>query len=93
MLYLLLTCQVVGSGSTAKLIGLADASGIMFTKTAGQTDDAQGMQSLLAPAIAPAQGTGFDSSIANLVDFWAGFSIANAGNGVQIHQYQLVVAN
>jgi hypothetical protein len=45
------------------------------------------MAMLQCPATAPAVGTGFDSTVANLLDFWAGFSISNAGNGVQIHQY------
>jgi hypothetical protein len=92
-LYVLLTCRSVGATSAATMIGLAMTSGIMFTRTAGQTDDAQGIQTILAPQTAPAVGTGFDSTIANLVDFWAGFTISNAGNGVQIHQYQLVAAN
>ena len=39
------------------------------------------------PATAPAVGTGFDSTIANLLDFWVGFSISNSGNGVQVYQY------
>jgi hypothetical protein len=93
MLYVLLTCRAAGNGTTANLIGLADVTGRMFTLTAGQTDDAQGMQSVLAPAIAPAVGTGFDSTIANLVDFWVGFTISNAANGVQIHQYSLTAVN
>jgi hypothetical protein len=71
------------------MMGLAQATGIMFTRTAGQTDDAQGMQTILAPATAPAVGAGFDSTIANIIDLWAGFTISNAGNGVQIHQYKL----
>jgi hypothetical protein len=87
---MIMTCRAVGSGTNANLMGLAQVTGIMFTRTAGQTDDAQGVQTLLAPATAPAVGAGFDSTIANIVDLWAGFSISNAGNGVQIHQYKLV---
>lgn len=90
---ILITCQAIGSGAAAKLIGLAQATGRMFTNTAGQTDSAQDMPTILAPAIAPAQGTGFDSTIVNLIDFWTGFTISNAGNGVQIHQYLLQALN
>lgn len=90
---LLLTCRAIGSGSAANLIGLAQVTGRMFTMTAGQTDSAQDMPTILAPAIAPAVGTGFDSSIANILDFWSGFTIANAGNGVQIHQYRVTSPN
>jgi hypothetical protein len=92
-LEILLTCRAVGSGTSANLIGQAMATGLMFTRTAGQTDDAQGMQTILAPATAPAVGTGFDSTVANIVDFWTGFTISNAGNGIQIHQYKLVALN
>jgi hypothetical protein len=92
-MYLLLTCRSIGSGAAATLLGLAECTGIMFTRTAAQTDDAQGMQTILAPQTAPAVGTGFDSTIANLVDLWVGFTISNAGNGIQIHQYQLVAVN
>jgi hypothetical protein len=84
-----LTCRSVGSGTAATLMGLCQVTGIMFTRTAGQTDDAQGMQTILAPATAMAVGTGFDSTIANVMDFWAGFTISNAGNGIQIHTYKV----
>jgi len=84
-----LTCQVVGSGTTAKMMGLARATGIMFTATAGQTDSAQGPQTLMGPATNPALGTGFDSTASQAIDFFAGFSISNAGNGVRIDQYSV----
>lgn len=88
-----LTCRSVGSATAATLMGLANVTGIMFTRTAGQTDDAQGMQTLLAPATAMAVGTGFDSTVANILDLWAGFSISNAGNGVQIQTYAVESLN
>jgi hypothetical protein len=40
-------------------------------------------------ASAPAVGTGFDSSIANQIDFTGTFSIANAGNSIQLHTFSL----
>lgn len=86
---ILLRLDSEGSGTAAQFMGQAFANGIMFTRTAGQTDDAQGMQSILAPATLPTLGTGFDSTIANLLDLWAGFTISNAGNGVQIQQYMV----
>jgi hypothetical protein len=82
-----LTCRSVGAGTSATLMGLANVTGRMFTLTAGQTDDAQGMQTILAPATAMAVGTGFDSTTASIMDFWVGFTISNAGNGVQIQTY------
>jgi hypothetical protein len=92
-LEILLTCQATGPTAAAKLMGLANVSGRMFTNTAGQVDSVQDMPTILAPATAPAQGTGFDSTIQNVVDFWAGFTISNAGNGIQIAQYELTSLN
>lgn len=88
-----LVCQVVGSATTAKLLGVGTAEGIMFTRTAGQTDDAQGMQTILVPQTNPVQGTGFDSTISNIIDLWAGFSISAGGNGVRVDEYSLEFLN
>jgi hypothetical protein len=88
-----LTCRSVGSGTGATMMGLCQVNGRMFTLTAGQTDDAQGMQTIIAPATAMAAGAGFDSTIANIVDFWAGFTISNIGNGIQIHTYKVESLN
>lgn len=84
-----LTVRAIGSGTAANLMGLGLVVGKMFTLTAGQTDDAQGHMPITVPVTAPAVGTGFDSTIANIVDFWAGFSISNVGNQIQIQQYSL----
>jgi len=81
------TCRAIGNSTNANLIGLAKAAGIMFTQTAGQTDSAQGMQVAIAPATAPAVGTGFDSTVANIVDFFVGFTISNGNNQIKIDQY------
>lgn len=90
---IIIVAQVEGITTAAKVMGLATCEGIMITRTAGQTDDAQGVQGILAPATAPAQGTGYDSTINNFVDTAAGFTISNAGNGIQIHGYSIEVLN
>lgn len=90
---ILLTCRAIGSGTSANLMGLAKATGVMFTSTAAQTDGANTMTSVLAPAVAPVVGAGFDSTIANLIDFFAGFTISNAANLVRIDQYILSALN
>lgn len=90
---ILLRCDTIGATTAAKMMGLAQIAGKMFTATAGQVDSVQDMPTLLAPAVAPAQGTGFDSTVVNLVDFFGGFSISNAGNGVQIQQFALFSLN
>lgn len=88
-----LTCRAVGSGTSANLIGQARIGGIQFTLTAAQVDAVNTSGLFMGPATAPAVGTGFDSSISNILDFWAGFSISNAGNGITIHQYHVKSLN
>lgn len=91
-----LTCQLTNTGvggAVAKFMGVGVLTGVMFTKTAGQTDSAQGDQTIMVPATAPALGTAFDSTISQVLDFWTGFSISNAGNGVRIDQYDVEILN
>lgn len=86
-LQIMLTCRSIGDGTNAKLIGQALAFGNMFTVTAAQVDGLNTHAYKLAPATAPAEGTGFDSTADQIVDFWAGFSINDAANTIQIQQY------
>ena len=79
----------IGSGTTAKFLGQSKMTGIQPTLTAAQTDAVNTSGSFLGPVTAPAVGTGFDSTIANILDFWVGFSISNAGNGVQVYDYSV----
>lgn len=90
---IVLCAQVEGITTAAKLMGVGDVSGIMVTRTAGQVDDAQGVQEIIAPAGIPAQGIGYDSTIVNITDLAVGFTISSAGNGVQIHTYSLEILN
>lgn len=85
---ILLTCRAVGSTTAANLMGQAR----VMSQTIAATSVADSTTShtvLMAPNTAPAVGTGFDSTISNTLDFWAGFSTSNAGNGIQIHQYKV----
>lgn len=91
-----LTCQLANTavgGAVAKLMGLGLLTGVMFTKTAGQTDSVQGDQSIVVPVTAPALGTAFDSTVSQTLDLFAGFSISNAGNGIRIDQYDVEFPN
>lgn len=96
------TCQVVGTGTTAKCLGVGRLSGVMFTRTIAATDawgrvsaaDASVSDvSIVVPITAPAQGTGFDSTISNLLDFYVGFSISSASNTVQVYDYEVESLN
>lgn len=76
----------IGSSTSAKFIGGGKLNGIMFTVGAG-ADSTTVVGQFPVPATAPAVGTGWDSTIANILDFWTGFSISNAANGVQLYDY------
>lgn len=89
----ILTCRAVGATTTANLMGIGKLSGIMFTRTAAQVDQVNIGDSLMVPITAPAVGTGFDSTAAQTLDFFAGFSISNAGNGIQIQNYLVEALN
>lgn len=91
-----LTCQLTNTavgGAVAKFMGIGRLTGVMFTKTAGQTDGANTETMIVVPVTAPALGTAFDSTISQILDFWVGFSISNAGNGVRIDQYDVEALN
>lgn len=88
---ILVTCRAVGATTTANLMGQATV-----TSQALAISGADGTQThtiLMAPNTAPAVGTGFDSTAAQTLDFFAGFSISNAGNGIQIQQYIVEALN
>lgn len=88
-----LTCRAIGSGTSALFMGQGEIAGKMFTRTAGTTDDGNNDTILMCPATTPAVGTGFDSTIDNILDLFAGFSINDAGNVVKIEQYRVLRYN
>ena len=76
-----------GSGTAAKFVSQADLTGIMFEISGANADPTLGVGEVLCPNTAPAVGTGFDSTISNILDFWVGIGTSNAGNGIQVYQY------
>ncbi len=68
----------IGTGTTAKLIGTGTLHCAAF---------ASGSTAISVPIASPAVGTGFDSTIANILDFWVGISASQSGNAVQIYDY------
>jgi hypothetical protein len=83
------TLQVrsAGASTAATLIGSGYITALNLTIGAAGVNPTVTDTSIVVPVTAPAAGTGFDSTIANLLDFWVGFSISNAGNGVQVQDY------
>jgi len=91
-----LTCQLTNTtvgGAVAKLMGQGVLTGNPFTKTAAQVDGVNSETVIMVPTTAPALGTAFDSTVSQILDFWVGFSISNAGNGVQMAQYDVELMN
>lgn len=87
-----LCCQLGNttvSGAVAKLMGAFVLSGVMFTKTAGQVDGVNSETVITGPVAGYALGTPFDGTIAETLDFFAGFSISAGGNGIQMAMYDV----
>lgn len=86
----LLTCRAVGNGTLTTLMGQAMLQGTMIQQSGAAAADPVGGGSVMAPNTAPAVGTGFDNTAvtaALALDFFGGFSISNAANGMQLQQY------
>ena len=88
-----LTCRAIGSGTSANFMGQGRVGGIMFTLTAAQIDEVNAPGIFPAPATTPAVGTGFDSTTAQIQDFFVGLSVNNAANTVTVDQYIVEVLN
>ena len=87
------TCQFEGGGTQAKLMGQSKIVSNTVANTAVADSVANTLPTLLGPNTTPALGTGFDSTAAQKIDIFAGFSISNAGNGVRSRQYRLIAWN
>lgn len=79
---LLLTCRAVGA--SANLIGVGTLTSESVVGAAAGT----GLPASL-PASAPAVGNNFDSTVAQTLDLFGTFSIANAGNAMQVLEFSL----
>ena len=78
-----------GPSTAATFIGGGSVTGLDVQLGSGVANPTVSDSTLVVPAGAPAAGTGFDSTISNIFDFWVGFSISNSGNGVQLYDYSV----
>lgn len=87
---LTLACRSIGSGSAATMLGIGSwaSRAIIGSPAAG----AGAPGNALLPDTAPVVGTGFDSTLTNVVDFFATWGTSN-GNSIQTHQYVLESLN
>ena len=81
------TVRAIGSGTTATLF--TNGTWTSESVVGSGVPSAGGAGSAMWAASAPAVGTGFDSSVANQIDLTATWSIANAGNTIQLHTFAL----
>ena len=82
----LLTCRAIGVSANLMHSGLWTSESVVGA-AAGVANSAS------LPASAPAVGSNFDAGASQAVDLFATFSIANAGNSIQLHQYVLESLN
>jgi hypothetical protein len=82
-----------GSGTAAKFMAVGKIIGLNVQLGAGAANGAVTDSAITLPITSPAVGTGFDSTISDILDFWAGFSSSQAGNGVQVYDYTVEQLN
>jgi len=87
----LLTCRAIGSSTSANFMGQSWIASQCLNISGADTTTSHTI--LLGPNTAPAVGTGWDSTAAQTLDFWAGFSNSQSGNGIQIQQYIVEALN
>ena len=84
-----LTVRAIGSGTAANLLGIGQWTS--ESVVGSPLPSVGGSGTLLCPASAPAPGTGFDSSVAQVVDLVAAFSLT--GNSITAHQFSFESLN
>ena len=76
--------RTMGAGTAATFL-----SGGMFTSESVVGSAAGVASSVMLPASAPAVGTGFDTSVANVFDLQAQFSVATSPTNLTCHHFEL----
>lgn len=84
LLEIMMTCTAVGNSTNAKFEGIFDIRSQSVAMAASLANNAGGTGFALGPLTSPAAGTGFDSTVANNVDFFVAQSVSNAGNGIRV---------
>jgi len=85
-----LTCQAIGNGTLAKLMHQGEWCSESVIGSGIPT--ATGAGTHLLPNAAPAQGTGFNSTVGLFMDLFATWSLSNA-NSILCHQFHVEELN
>lgn len=86
---LFLTSRAIGA--SANVIGVMKVFGQPLNVSGA--DPTTSHSFVMTPNVTPVVGTNFDSSVTQQVDFKATFSIANAANLIQLHQFFFEAVN
>lgn len=86
-----LLVRSIGASTSATVIGIGNFWSRAVIGSAAVA--AGGVGTSMLPDTAPAAGTGFDSTSAQIVDFFGTWSVSNASNSITCHQYELVLCN
>lgn len=89
---IMMTCRAIGGSTSANILsqGIITSQALSLTAVADSTTTPA---TLLMPNTNPAVGTGFDSTVAMVVDMYGTFSVNSASNAVLIHQFWLESLN
>jgi hypothetical protein len=85
----LLTCRQIGAAANLMHQGFWQSESVIGSPV----NSAGGNGSLNFPVSAPAVGGNFDSTVDNALDLLAQFSVNNAGNSIQLHQFGAELVN
>lgn len=91
-LEILLTCRAIGNSTNANLMGIGRwiSRATLGSAAVGTTE---GVGVIGLPDTAPAVGTGFDSTVTNVLDLAATWSASSSSNSIQVHQYTVESLN
>jgi hypothetical protein len=87
-----LICRAIGASTTANFIGVGKWTS-RASLNAPAVGTTTGVGVVLLPDTAPAVGSGFDSTAAQVIDLFGTFSVANAANSILCHMAELVLCN
>lgn len=83
------TCRAIGATANVMWHGQWTSESVV----GAPANSAGGAGSLFIPASAPAVGSNFDSTVAQVVDLQAKFSVATATTALTCHQYKIESLN
>lgn len=86
-----LTCRSIGNSTLATLLGIGTWASEAVILSGLPTVSTNGI--FVLPAATPVVGTGFDSTVSNVLDMFGTWSVANAANSIQTHIFTVEAMN